>query len=289
MRLGPALFLLLSFPSLAFAVSPRITFERIVPAPYDLGDSEVVALVSAIGDTQEIEYLIEQLIDHGNREGTLRMHDSRSRRHPFILETLRKNEPADAYLAIRAFTCTSEEKSGQGSVYDRDGKRVPQREKWVEARCMAKLDVLTASGMRVSFAFKGEGASQHGQEIGEDDREDALLHAARFAAIDAAEKITPRRVRESIPLDETGPSFEEGYALIAAGRLDEARKIWETEMRRAPRVAPLHFNLAALCEALGDRAAAERHHAAARQLAPQEARYASEYKAFVRRAITRPR
>ena len=37
----------------------------------------------------------------------------------------------------------------------------------------------------------------------------------------------------------------------------EARAHWEAALRQQPRSAPLHFNLAAVCEALGDRKAAE--------------------------------
>ena len=283
MRSGPALFLSLCLATSAFAVSPRVVFERVLPAPFDLGQAENVAIISAIGDTASVEFLIEQIVEQSNRSGTLRVYDARDRRHPFVLEALKKNEEADAFLAIRAFTCTSTTRGGEGSVHDPDGKRVRRSESWIESRCTARIEVLTATGTRVSTTIKGEGNSSHVAEITDDEREDALMHATRFAAIDAAEKITPRRVRESISLDETAPAFEEGFSLIGAGRLEEARAIWEREMRRQPRMASLHFNVAAVCEALGDRTAAEQHYVAARQLAPQEARYSSELKLFMRR------
>lgn len=284
MRSGPALFLGLFLTTAALAAPPRVTFERIVPAPYDLGLAEEVAIIGAIGDTASVEYLVEQLIEHANRPKTLRLHDARDRRHPFILDTLKKSEPADVYLALRAFTCTSEDRSSEGSGRDVDGKRVKRRKVWVETRCTARMEVLAASGTRASLAIKGEGSSAHVEAISGEEREDALLHATRFTAIDAAEKITPRRVRESIPLDESAPAFEAGFALIESGRLEEARALWEQEMRRHPRAAPLHFNLAAVCEAAGDRKAAEQHYVAARELAPQEAKYSSEYRSFLRRA-----
>ena len=284
MRSGPALFLSMFVTTVALAAPPRIAFERIVPAPYDLGQAEEVAIIGAISDTDTVEYLVEQLIEQTSRAGTLRLHDARRRRHPFVLETLKKNEPADAYLAIRAFTCSSDDRGGEGSGRDVDGKRVKRRELWVETKCTAKLEVLSANGTRASLAIKGEGNSTHVAVISDEEREDALMHATRFAAIDAAEKIAPRKVRESIPLDETAPAFEEGWAMIEAGRFAEARAVWENEMRRHPRAAPLHFNLAAVCEAVGDRKAAEQHYVAARQLAPEETRYSSEYRSFLRRA-----
>lgn len=283
MRSGPALFLSLVFSTLAFAAPPRVTFERIVPAPYDLGAAEEIALTGALGDTASIGYFIEQFIELCNRPRTIHVYDVRDRRLPFVLDTLRRNEGADVYLALRAFTCTTQQLGGDGTVHDHDGKRIPRREMWVESRCTGRLEVLSATGTRASLGIKGEAASKHVIELSDDEREHALLQATRFTAIDAAEKITPRRVRESISLEETAPAFDEGFSLIAAGRLADARALWESEMRKAPRLAPLRFNLAAVCEALGDRPAAEQHYVAARQLAPHEQRYSAELKLFMRR------
>ncbi|HYR28178.1 MAG TPA: DUF6340 family protein [Thermoanaerobaculia bacterium] len=284
MRSGPALFLAMFLSMAAFGAQPRVVFERIIPAPHDLGKSEQVAVIGAIGDTFGVESMVEYFVEHTNRSGTLRMEDARAQRHTLLVDSLRKSG-ADAFLAVRAYTCTTDERAGVGSVNDIDGKRVLRPEKWIEARCTARVEVLTADGTRSNFAIKGEAASAHVPSISEEEREDALLHAARFAAIDAAEKITPRRVRESVPLDESAPVFEEGFAMIESGRLEEARAIWEQEMRRQPRAAALRFNLAAVCEALGDRKAAEQHYVAAGQLAPQEKRYAHELRSFARRAI----
>jgi hypothetical protein len=261
-----------------------VFFERRIPAPFDLADAEEIVVVSAIGDTTAVDFLVEQIAEQTAKGGTLRVRDARGRRHPFLFETLRKNEPADAYLAVRAFTCTADKRGGEGSTRDADGNRIKQREEWIEARCSAHLEILSTKGPRVTVPIKGEGASNHVARVTDEQTEDAVLHATRFAAIDAVEKISPRRVRESVPLDETGAAFQEGLAMIEVGRLSEARGIWEHELRKRPREASLHFNLAAICEALGDRTAAEQHYVAARQLAPGETRYASEYRAFVRRA-----
>lgn len=283
MRFGPALFLCLGVSTLAFAASPRVTYERIITAPYSLGDAEQVALVGAIGDTIGVEVFIEHLLEQTNRSGTLRLNDDRSRRHAFVLEHLRKSADADAYLVVRAFTCASEDKAGEGSRRDADGKRIPQRDTWVETRCTAKVDALTAAAARISFRIKGVGTSTRTERITDDDREDALMHAARFAAIDATEKITPRRVRETILLDETAPGVDEAYALISNGNLTAARDLWLQELRRKPGLASLHFNIAAVCEALGDAKNAEQNYAAAKRLAPKEKRYAVELRSFLRR------
>ncbi len=285
MRSGPALFLSFSLTTLAFAAPPRVTYVRVIPAAHDLGDAEEVALISAIGDTIGVEVFVEHLVEQTNRSGTLRMQDIRDRHPAFVLEHLRKNVAADAFLVVRAFTCTSEDRNGEGSERDADGKRIPRRVKWVETRCTARVEALTAAGVRRSFPIKGEGTSMRTDAIGADEREDALMHAARFAAIDAAEKITPRRVRESILLDETVPAFDEALTLIDRGNLAEARQLWGTELRKQPSSAALHFNLGALCEALGDPKAAEQHYNAAEKLAPKEKRYAAERRSFHRRTV----
>jgi Flp pilus assembly protein TadD len=72
-------------------------------------------------------------------------------------------------------------------------------------------------------------------------------------------------------------------SLIDSGRLREARALWEAALRQQPRSASLHFNLAAVCEAIGDRKAAERHYTVAHELAPKEERYTSEMRLFTRR------
>ena len=280
---GFALFLVLAISPLLGASSPRVTFERVLPAPHDLGAAEDIALVQTIADTPKISAFVDHFLHQTNRSGMLRLRDVRPRALVFAAEALKRTEPADAWLSVRSFSCTSALRGAEESAYDVDGKRVKRRQVWVESICNGRMEVLIAGGPRSSFAIKGEGSSAHVNEITNEEREEALEHAARYAALDAAEKITPRRVRESIALDETAPAFEEGMAMIVAARLADARKIWESAVRQSGRSAPLHYNLAAVCEALGDRKAAEEHYVAARELAPTETRYASELKLFQRR------
>jgi tetratricopeptide (TPR) repeat protein len=252
-----ALFLSILAPIL-FAASPRITFERVVPAPHDIGDAEEIAVVQAIGDSPKIETFVEIFVHQINRSGMLRARDARG-----------STGPADVYLDVKAFTCSTTTREGEGSARDIDRNRVRRRHVWADAICTARIDVLSPAMKRLSsFQVKGEGTSPRGDVVGSDEREIALEQAARYAAISAAERITPRRVRESIPLDETAPAFAEAMLLIEAERLADARAMWETTLKKQPRSAALHFNLGALCEALGDRRAAEQHYSAARKLAP---------------------
>lgn len=273
MRAFSAVLLHLLTAPLLFAASPRIAFERVLPAAHDIGRDRDVAIVHAIGDTAKIETFIEHFLERANGSGFLHIRDART-----------ATGPADVYLAIKTFTCDTVEREGEGSVRDYAGNRVKRTLTWAEAICSARVDVLSRDMKRVStFYGKGEGTSPRVERMTADEREIALRQAARYAAVDAAERITPRRVKEMIPLDETAPALEAGMALIDSGRLAEARGLWEVALRQQPRSAPLHFNLGAVCEALGDRTAAQNHYKAARRLAPKEHRYASEMRLFERR------
>lgn len=167
---------------------------------------------------------------------------------------------------------------------DIDGNRLKKQLFTIDGACVARIDVLTRGGKRVSsFYAKGQGTSPNRESITSDLKDDALNLAVRYAAVSAADRITPRRVRESILLDERSPAFADALAMIEADRLSDARTTLEAQLQRNPRSAPLRYNLGAIYEALGDRVAARKHYIAAKVLAPEEPRYAAEMKRFVAR------
>ncbi|HUP60492.1 MAG TPA: hypothetical protein VNA69_08765 [Thermoanaerobaculia bacterium] len=262
------LMLYLATATAAFA-APRIAFERLLPAAHDLGSAEEIAVVFAIGDHVKVEAFVDRFVHQLNRSGVLRATDARRERE----------RRADAYLSVKSFTCKTREGEGEGGAYDVDGKRVRRRHVWADATCMARIDVLTGKA-RSSFFVKGEGTSPRVAEVTDEERNIAFEQAARYAAVTASERITPRRVRESIPLDDTAPAFEEAYALIDIDRFADARALWERVLAQQPRSAALHYNLGAICEALGDTRSAELHYVAARRLAPTAERYTSELRLF---------
>ncbi|HYC93031.1 MAG TPA: hypothetical protein VEO54_27750 [Thermoanaerobaculia bacterium] len=250
------LFALIAAP-LLLASSPRISFDRVVPAVHDLGRARDLALVHAVGDSDASDAFVENFVDQVNRAGFLRVRDARD-----------STGPADAYLSVQTFSCETFNREGEGSTRDHEGNRVKRRLLWVDAVCTARVDVMGRDMKRLSSFFgKGEGTSSRVEELSDDERHDAVRQAARYAAIDAAERITPRRVREHLALDESAPAFEEGMHLIENGRVAEARAKWESALRQNPRSPALHANLAAVCQALGDMAAATKHQRAARALA----------------------
>jgi hypothetical protein len=273
MRTLVAALLHIAAVPLLFAAPPRLVFERTLPAAHDLGRVEEIAIVQAKGDAEQVEAFIDELLRDLNRGG-FRARDVRF-----------TTGPAEAHLDVKTLICTTAVQEGEGSARDVDGNRVKKRYAHVEATCSAKIDVFNRfMKPQSTFYASGSGVSSRVEAVTAEERAEALEHAARHAASEAADRITPRRVREAIVLDDTAPAFEEGFAMIEASRFAEAKAIWEGALRGGgARSAALRFNLGAITEAMGDRRAAELHYNAARQLAPGEPRYAAELKQFQRR------
>lgn len=294
MRKIVVLVLGLALATVALGAPPRITFNRVVPAAHDLGAAEEVAILYALGDNPRLGELVETFVDRVNESNVLRLRDATfgarkltivgENPEPAVVEKIRRAEPADVYLGIKEFTCDARERTGEGTTLDSTGDKVKRRHVFLDAICTARVDVMNPELRRTSsFAIKGEGTSPRVETISNEERDIAFRQATKYAAIDAAEHITPRRVRESIPLDETAPAFEEGMLMIAASRHEEAQTIWMTALRKNDKSAALHYNLAAVAEALGDLAEAEKHYAAARKLEPEQPRYRDEMRSFLRR------
>lgn len=276
--------------AVAHAIAPRIAFVRTVPPAHDLGSGTIV-LIYAIGDSDRISTFLDLLIDHASREMQI---ESALTRGPHFLGTrpsdkslriLRREHPASIYLGVNEFSCHAEERAAEGSEHDVDGGRVKRKHVWADAVCSARIDIMDgSSGKRTeSFRVRGEGTSPRVTMLTDEERNIAFDQAARYAAVAAEELITPRRVRESIELDSEAPLFEEGFAMVEAGRLSDARAIWEAELRGHTASAPLQFDLAVLCEAAGDLEAARTYYRQAAELAPAERRYSRELRAFAQR------
>lgn len=269
----------------------RLTFERTVPARQSLGGAEDLLITYAIGDNDKISTFLDTFIEQTNRSGTLRVVDvtriehsqERSHRWRRVPRYIEQRTPADGFLRIEAFTCATTPRSGQGSTYDVDGNRIRTTVRWIDALCQAHVDVISkrTNAKIAEISSHGEGTSPRVMnEITEGERDIALEQAARFAAIAAAEEITPRHVRETITLAEDAPDFDQAMAEIGADRFDQARRIWENALRRHRDSAALQFDLGAVCEAMHDLGAADQHYAAARKLAPDDRRFRYEHEMF---------
>jgi len=272
-----------------FAASPRIAFSRNVPATYDLAPAERLAVIYAIGDTERVNDFVVEFTDAVGRAGMYHVENASENNHHLVadeaaLRALRREHPADAYLGVTAFTCRATERSAEGSERDGAGERIRRLHHWVDVVCVGRVHVMDGDGKRLfSYTVRGEGTSPRSISLTDDERGVAYAQAAHYAAVAAAQSITPRRVRESIELDDTAPSFDEGYAMINSDRLADARAIWEASLQRHRDSAPLRFNLAAVCEAAGDVSAAGKYYESAVGLSADK-RYAREFELFRKRA-----
>lgn len=275
------------------AEAARLTFERTVAARHDLAGAQDLLITFAIADNEKISTFLNVFIDQANRSDTLRIVDAtriehsteRSHRWRKAPKYVEQRSPADAFIRVQAFTCRTMDRSGERSTYDIDGNRVRTTQRWADAVCEAHVDVIAKRNGRklAEISVRGEGTSPRVDELTDGERDTALDQAARYAAVAAAEEIKPRKVRETIPLMEDAPQFEEGLVMIDAERFDEARRIWEKAVPGNRDSAALRFNLAAICEAAGDLKAADQNYAAAEVLAPKDARIRYEHKMFRKR------
>ncbi|MGZ7079887.1 MAG: hypothetical protein ACXVJT_10775, partial [Thermoanaerobaculia bacterium] len=244
----------------AALAEPRITFFRRIPPPHSLAPAENVALIYAIGDNESIKTFLDIFLDHANRSSALRVMDVTNRQFVAhrpddrVLQRLRRQYKADAYIAIDRFTCETVTRSGEGSTTDFEGNRVKRKHQFIDAVCRARIEVLEPQNgeLRIAFDVRGEGTSPRVVDITDEERTIALDSAAKYAAIAAAEGITPREARETLELDETAPSFDSAMVLIDDGRLRQARAIWESALNRYPGSPALLYNLGAVSEAMGD-------------------------------------
>jgi tetratricopeptide (TPR) repeat protein len=281
-RRGPLLTALVFAAAPALAGS-HLAFTRVVSTAYSLPAGQRIAFVYAVGDNPAIEAFVEDFVDFIERADTLRIVNAvENNKYAGSLDKmnfrkLHKEHPADKYLGVTAFTCSGIQKSGKGSERDELGERVQRVHEWLDATCEARVDVRDDRGQHVmSMNVHGEGTSPRSTSLTEEEKQVAFDQAARYAALNAADMITPRVVRETIELDESAPSFEEGMSMIDANRLQDARAMWEAALRHNGNSAALNFNLAALCEATGDSASARKYFQAAVHLAPNESRYRVE-------------
>jgi len=282
---------LLLLATAALANPPRITFTRTMAPAHDLAPAESLAVIYAIGDSSKIDAFIEHFVDLVSRAGILRIVNAVENNHHLLvddlaLRTVRREHPADAYLGINRFTCIGDEKSAEGSEHLDSGDRVKRMHHWIDANCSARIDVLNGDGRRMfSYTVRGEGTSPRSVSLTADERDVAFEQAARYAAVMAAEGITPRTVRETIELDENAPAFDDGFSMISSERFEDARAIWQAAALRHRDSAPLFFNLGAVSEAIGDLAAARDYYQKAAALSPKERRYATELRLFHRRNV----
>lgn len=289
------LLILAALASAPLAAAPRVSWTRTLPAAHDLGDADHIVVLYAVSDSDKVATFVDVFVDHANRSGMIHVDDATNHGHHVIGERpgdevrnrIRREHPADLYIGVNQFTCTSAEHGGEGSTRDVDGARVKRKQLWVDAVCRARVDIVNREARirLLSFLVKGEGTSPRVAELGAEEREIAQEQAARYAAIQAVELITPRKIRESVELDEGAPLLDDAAPLLDVNRLREVRALWEGALRSNPSSAALRYNLGAVCEAAGDLDAARGYYEQAARLSPAERRYRRELEMFLKRKM----
>lgn len=272
---------------------PRVNYVRTIPPERDLG-GESVAILYLTGDVAKAEWFADTFADRASRTGILKfvVADQRQLRKgerpdANALRRLHRNYPADVYIGIEDFACSLSDQEGEGSTTNADGVRVKRRHLWTDATCRGRVLVSRARDAEplLVFELKGEGTSPRMGRLTDEERLVALQQAAHFAAVAAADSVTPRRVRESIELVDTVPEFEHVMPLLEAGRLPAARQFLSELLDKQGASAALHFDIAAVCEAMGDEEGALQHYETAAKLAPAEPQYARALTQFRRRSL----
>ena len=279
-------------PARAYSDPPaRITFWRRLPAAHDLGEVRRIAVVYALGDSKQLRTFVDVFVEQSRRSAVFdEVQDlSIAEQHLYgpntagsVFRQLRVEYPADVYLGFNLFTCAQADKSAAGVDRDIDGVKSAVTRRWVETRCAVRVEVVDGrSGKRrEAFHIFGDGSSPPSDSLSEASHLRSAQNAARHTALNAAESIAPRKVRETIDLDESSPEFEAAELRISATDLEGARRILESNMAGHPDSAALAFDLGAICEALDDLPSARRYYDKAERLAPTNAQYRSQIRAF---------
>src|SRR5690348_1861614 len=102
-----------AFALSASAIPPRITFVRTIAPTHDLG-SEDIAVIYAIGDNDAVNDFVDELVEHANRPGTLRVENAvEGNRHISDLASIRKEHHAAIYLGVNPFSCEGKERHAE--------------------------------------------------------------------------------------------------------------------------------------------------------------------------------
>jgi hypothetical protein len=271
--------------------STRITFWRRLPAAHDLGDARRIAVVYALGDSEQLRTFVDVFVEQSTRSAVFdEVQDlSIAEQHLFgpgtagsVFRRLRGQYPADVYLGFNHFTCAQGEKSAAGVERDVDGAKTPVTRRWIETRCAVRVELIDGKSgkRRDSFHIFGDGSSPPSDSLSEESYARSAQNAARHTALNATESIAPGKVRETIDLDDSAPEYEAASLRISAADFEGARRILESQISTHGDSAALAFDLGALSEALNDRSSARRYYDAAERLAPKNAQFRSQIRSF---------
>lgn len=275
-------------PQLALlsACAPAIMITRFEPAQVDLAWPQTIVLVESTDVTRFVAGDFGDLLLTGLRErGVRTVKDARGAGYAFdrlvespssdVSRAFLRRFPGDLY--VRAAVSRAGALRRVDEIVTRGGEWGEPKTflLWAEGYCDATVDLFDAREGNMAAHLEVQGLADSPKHSWWDNmwRYTTTMEAKQQAALRAVRRFLPRRVTTAVALERRAPSFADGLAKVKAGQLSEARVIWEAALKTNPDSAALHYNIAVVCEALGDNVAAVSHLKRALALAPSKANY----------------
>ena len=283
-RVFAAVIMLFAVDAVAWnPFAPKVSYVRLVPAPQNLGPVTKLILVDTRGDEKDLRQFLKTwrawiesqkhftLIDaRRDSPGLVALAQQPARRKEFMTKV-----QGDALAGVILEPC---DVTQQSEVVEekKNGAKTSVIKYYYKARCRASFEAVDANDAHIIAGFTVDGedeSAKTSKSLTDWDRDAAAGGALREISLAILRKITPRPERETIVLEKSAPGFNEAMALIKAEKLADARAVWERQLPANESSAALHYDLAAVSEAMGDFAAARTHYDRALALNPGQADY----------------
>lgn len=268
--------------------APKVTFTRRVPAPHNLGPLTRIALIELSGENALIfSHNFKQAVA---ADGVFELTDATSERGSLSKLTrddkpakeFRKAHPADVYIGVNISRCSTHPASRIHREKQKDKSYVTKTYYWVTSSCNAIVRLIDGRDGRELTSFPVTSTRKSGESLQIYGYAAATVEAEALRSLvnDVRSGFTPRSEEESIVLDKKSPKFKDAMQQIKNRKIENARQLWEDTLAAGEESAALHYNLAAVCEALGDATAAREHYTEASKLDSASKLYREELGRF---------
>ena len=268
--------------------APKVTFTRRVPAPHNLGPLTRLGLVELSGENAHtFSHNFKQAVA---ADGVFEMTDATSERSSLSklvrndkpAKEFRKAYPADVYLGVNISRCFTYPVSRVHREKQKDKSYVTKTYYRVTSSCNAVVRLIDGRDGRELTSYPVSSNRKSAESLQIYGYEAATVEAAALRALvnDVRAGFTPRSEEESIVLDKNAPKFKVAMQQIKNRKIENARKLWEDTLAAGEESAALHYNLAAVCEALGDATSAREHYNDATKLDSASKQYREELSRF---------
>lgn len=251
----PAPLAALALAPVLLACGPRLLVETYEPPRLDIQDARTVVLTDGYGRVGALDVVARRVGREVLADGYFAFDDrvgSRERLEVAGRRAVLPDQPALAdalYVRLDVLEWYAFDETVAEEVTDERGATHV-----VEREVTHAVALLSATVARSDGALLLEEVEYEGRWDGpaEEATWQEALDGAAGAAVDALlGELTPRRVRESIPLDESIEAHEPILRAAEQGQLDYAIAEMEAFVAENPGVAASRYNLAAFYDAAG--------------------------------------